>query len=147
MNDRLRLLREEMGLSRAAFGQRIGVSGDVVNNLERGRVEIKEHIVKLICSEFSINEEWLRNGTGERKIATPSGVMEQLKKEFNLDDFAYNFVYEYLKLDESKRSAVRDFFYSVLDGSNCNFYNDLPKTPEELEAQFPPIDKAESDIG
>ena len=65
MNERSRLLREEIGISRAVFGQRIGVSGDVINNLERGRVEIKEYILKLICSEFNVNEDWLRNGTGE----------------------------------------------------------------------------------
>ena len=65
MNERLRLLREEIGISRARFGQRIGVSGDVINNLERGRVEIKEYILKLICSEFNVNESWLRDGTGE----------------------------------------------------------------------------------
>lgn len=65
MNERLRLLREEIGISRAIFGQRIGVSGDVINNLERGRVEIKEYILKLICSEFNVNESWLRDGTGE----------------------------------------------------------------------------------
>lgn len=65
MNERLRLLREKIGISRAVFGQRIGVSGDVINNLERGRVEIKEYILKLICSEFNVNEEWLRHGTGE----------------------------------------------------------------------------------
>ena len=37
MNERIRCLREELGLSRAAFGQRIGVSGDVINNLESCR--------------------------------------------------------------------------------------------------------------
>ena len=146
MNDRLRLLREEIGLSRAAFGQKLGVSGDVINNLERGRVEIKEHIIKLICSEFSINEDWLRNGTGEMKAKTPSGIMEDLKKEFNLDDFAYSFVYEYLKLDEGKRNAVQEFFYNVLNGIGnregaSGTYDEVPKTSEELEAKFPPVDE------
>ena len=144
MNERIRLLRENTGLSRAAFGQRLGVSGDVINNLERGRVEVKEHIVKLICAEFSINEEWLRNGTGEMKASTPAGIMEQLKKEFSLDEFSSSFVYEYLKLDEGKRDAVRDFFYSVMSdvsaSETTDFYADVPKTPEELEKKFPPVD-------
>ena len=64
LNERLRLLREEIGISRAVFGQRIGVSGDVINNLERGRVEIKEHILKLICSEFSALSPFL-NSSGK----------------------------------------------------------------------------------
>ena len=64
MNERIRHLRESMGLSRAAFGKKLGVSGDVINNLERGRVEIKEPMIKLICKEFNVNEAWLRTGEG-----------------------------------------------------------------------------------
>ena len=68
MKDRIRLLRETKGLTRAACGQCIGVSGDVINNLERGRVEIKDHIIKLLCEVFSVSEKWLRTGEGEMFI-------------------------------------------------------------------------------
>lgn len=115
MNNRIRLIREELKLSRAAFGQRISVSGDVINNLERGRVEPKESIIKLICAEFNVNEEWILNGTEPMYVATPSSTMEQLKKEFNLDEFGYNLVYEYLKLDQNQRDAVRKFLYNVIE--------------------------------
>ena len=67
MNERIRLLREDKALSRAAFGEKLGVSGDVINNLERGRVEPKDHIIKLICAEYSVNEKWLLYKTGEAK--------------------------------------------------------------------------------
>lgn len=143
MNERIRCLREEIGLSRAAFGQRIGVSGDVINNLERGRVEIKEPMIKLICSEFSINEEWLRTGSGEMKVKSPSDTMDQLKKEFNLDDFSYNLVYQYLKLDADQRQTVRDFFYNVVESGSMgeDLFGDVPKTPGELEKEFPPVEE------
>lgn len=142
MDERIRSLRERIGLSRAAFGQKIGVSGDVINNLERGRVEIKEPMIKLICSEFSVNEEWLRTGKGEMFIETPSSAMEQLKREFSLDDFSYNLVYQYLKLGNDQRQAVRDFFYSVVSGDDDedDLYRDIPPTAEELEKLYPPID-------
>ncbi len=65
MNERIRKVREHCALSRAAFGEKLGVSGDVVNNLERGRVEAKEPIVKLICSVYSVDEHWLRTGEGD----------------------------------------------------------------------------------
>ncbi len=137
MNERLRLLREVIGISRAVFGQRIGVSGDVINNLERGRVEIKEHILKLICSEFSANENWLRTGDGEMFLKTPSSTMEQLKKEFNLDAFSSNLVCEYLKLAPAQREKVRDFFYRVIESDeNIDYIAEAPRTPEELEKQF-----------
>lgn len=66
INERIKHLRNDiLNLSRAAFGQRIGVSGDVINNLERGRVEIKEPIIKLICSEFQVDYIWLTTGEGD----------------------------------------------------------------------------------
>lgn len=65
MNDRIRMVRDELDLSRAAFGKNLGVSGDVINNLERGRVDIKDSMVKLICSAYSVREAWLRTGEGE----------------------------------------------------------------------------------
>ena len=65
MNKRIEEIRKHNKLSRAAFGERIGVSGDVINNLERGRVELKDHIFKLICMEYNVSEDWLRTGMGE----------------------------------------------------------------------------------
>ena len=65
MNTRIEAIRKELKMSRAAFGASIGVSGDVINNLERGRVEVKDHMVLLICNEFNVNEDWLRTGEGE----------------------------------------------------------------------------------
>lgn len=65
MNERIKQIREYLGMSRAEFGEQIGVSGDVINNLERGRVEIKEDRIKLICSVFGVDEEWLRYEKGD----------------------------------------------------------------------------------
>ena len=49
LSERIKYIREDMEMSRAAFGETLGVSGDVINNMERGRVEIKEYMLKLIC--------------------------------------------------------------------------------------------------
>lgn len=68
MNERIALIRKNKGMTRASFGECIGVSGDVINNLERGRVEIKDHMVLLICKAFNVNENWLRTGDGEMFI-------------------------------------------------------------------------------
>lgn len=65
MNTRIEKARKALSMSRAAFGEKMGVSGDVINNLERGRVEAKEHMVMLICDRFGVNETWLRTGKGE----------------------------------------------------------------------------------
>mgnify|MGYP007094557690 FL=1 len=72
--------------------------------------------------------------------------MEKLRQEFDLDDFSYNLVHEYLKLDANTRQTVRDFFYNVINKDTINVENEksevelqydaVPKTSEELEALY-----------
>lgn len=78
MNERIRQLRESMSLSRAAFGERLGVSGDVINNLERGRAEAKESMIKLICKEFDVNYMWLKDGIEPIHTETDRTTMAQI---------------------------------------------------------------------
>lgn len=78
MNERIRQLRDSIGLSRAAFGERLGVSGDVINNLERGRVDIKEPMIKLICNEFGVSYIWLTQGIDPMFTQTDQLTMAQI---------------------------------------------------------------------
>ena len=78
MNKRIENVRKKLGYTRASFGEKIGVSGDVINNLERGRVEVKEHMVLLICKEYGVNEKWLR--TGEDEMFVPTTMENEIAK-------------------------------------------------------------------
>ena len=69
LHERIKELRKNyLHMSQTDFGERLGVSRSVINNIERNvlaRPDQKLSLMKLICSEFNVNEEWLRNGTGE----------------------------------------------------------------------------------
>ena len=68
MNNRIREVREHFKLTQTEFGERLGVSRDVIGNIEYNRLKNpkqKEPIIKLICSTFGVNELWLRSGEGE----------------------------------------------------------------------------------
>ena len=117
MNERIRLIRENLGLSRSAFGDRIGVSGDVINNLERGRIEIKDERIKLICTTFGIKEEWLREGTGEMKIS--------LSRNEEIFEFANDIMSE---VDESFKKRL----VLALSKLNEQDWETLEKIAEEL---------------
>ena len=146
MHERIKELRKEyLHLSQTEFGERLGVSRSVINNIERNalaRPDQKLSLIKLMCSVFDVNEEWIVNGTEPMFVETPSSTMEQLKKEFGLDDFSYNLVYQYLKLDTEQRQMVRDFFYNVVETGimDEDLFGDVPKTPEDLEKEFPPVE-------
>lgn len=65
MNERIKKLRQELGLSQDEFGRRLGVTRGAVTNIELNKVEPKPLFVDLICREFNVSETWLRTGEGE----------------------------------------------------------------------------------
>lgn len=64
MNERIKELRKSLGLSQEAFGSRLGVSKAAISRIEAGLNSISNMNIVSICREFSVNEEWLRTGTG-----------------------------------------------------------------------------------
>ena len=142
MNERIRFLREKIGLSRAAFGERIGVSGDVINNLERGRVEVKEHIIKLISSEYGISEKWLRTGVEPMKAQPESFSLDDFATQHKATDLEKEIIKAYFELDPDIRRKVINHFKEHLMGSDG-----APDTPEELEEMHPPVKKGEENAG
>ena len=135
MNERIRILREENKLSRAAFGEKLGVSGDVINNLERGRVDVKDHIVKLICSEFTVSEDWLRNGTEPMYIQSSIFNLDEFIKSKGATEQELEIIKTYFEIDPEIRKNLINYFTQLLPHKDKH-----PDTPEELERKFPPIE-------
>lgn len=61
----IKTLRKILGLSQSAFGEKLGVSRDVIGNIEYERVKTKKVFINHICAVFNVNKEWLLHGTGE----------------------------------------------------------------------------------
>lgn len=68
MNERIRKLRKHLDLTQREFAEKIGVKQNTVAQYEMGRNVPIDSVISLICREFNVNEEWLRNGTGEMFI-------------------------------------------------------------------------------
>ena len=68
MNERIKQLRKELGLTLEKFGEKIGVSRSAMGNIENGVRGVTDQMFKSICREFNVREEWLRNGEGEMFI-------------------------------------------------------------------------------
>lgn len=65
MGEQIKLLRKHYKMTQTEFGQKIGVSRDVINNIENKGIVPSEPIIKLIISEFGVNREWLETGSGK----------------------------------------------------------------------------------
>ncbi len=65
MNERLIKLRKFLHITQQEFANRLNVSRSTIATYEVGKSNPSDAAVTLICREFNVNEEWLRNGTGE----------------------------------------------------------------------------------
>lgn len=63
--NRINKVRKSLNLTLEKFGQNLGVTKTAISRLEKGERGCTEQMIKLICNEYNVNEEWLRNGTGE----------------------------------------------------------------------------------
>ena len=70
MNERLKKLRKALDLTQQEFADRIGSKRNTVAKYETEVNTPSAAVVSLICREFNVSEEWLRNGTGEMFLPT-----------------------------------------------------------------------------
>ena len=121
MHDRIRELRKKhLHLSQTAFGERLGVSRSVINNIELNvlaRPDQKLSLIKLICKEFSVNEEWLLNGTDPMFIQPETFSLDQYLKERGCTALEMEIVKAYFELDMDTRQKVFDHFQARLSAA------------------------------
>ncbi len=162
MKDRIKKIRRELDLTQQEFADRLGVKRGAIANYEIGRNEPVDSIISLICREFKVNEEWLRNGTGEMFAPDASDELEALVKKYDLSNADQVLIEKYVNLKAGSRETIINFITDVvaaLDGtadpnakafSDVDIYAGIPDTPEELERKFPPLensDKTEGGLG
>lgn len=67
MNERIRKIRKEFELNQEDFGKQLGVTKTAVSKMELGTYNVTDTMIKLICTQFGVNELWLRTGKGDPK--------------------------------------------------------------------------------
>lgn len=65
LSDRIKEIRKSKGLKQSQMADIFGVKAGTVTSWETGVREPSDAIIKSICREFDVNEEWLRTGKGE----------------------------------------------------------------------------------
>lgn len=70
LNERLIKLRKFLHITQQEFANRLNISRSTIATYEVGKSNPSDAAVMLICREFNVNEEWLRNGTGEMFLPT-----------------------------------------------------------------------------
>lgn len=116
IKERIKEIRKTNKLSQKAFGELLGVSRDVVTNIEYGRVEPKKLLINHICQVFNVNKEWLINGTGDMYII-PLDTIKQAKivAELNTSDpELIELVENILLLSEDNQDLIKVIIKTLL---------------------------------
>lgn len=64
IGERIKKVRKMAGQSQLVFAEELGVDRSHISNIERGNREPSSQLIKLICSFYGINENWLRKNEG-----------------------------------------------------------------------------------
>lgn len=114
LHERIRIIRKDkLKMSQDAFGNALGVSRDVVNNWERGRVDIKDYVLKLICKTFRVNYSWLSEEVGDPFVSVPDIILDDVAEEYGLDKEDRLLMEEYAKLPLEVRAAIKQMLKNV----------------------------------
>lgn len=125
IGERVRAIRKEKKLSQEAFGERLGITGSGVSNLESGRRGMTDQMLKSICREFNVEYMFLVDGEGEMFIDDDDDTLAAIDRimtgenEFHkklLKWVATSFSDEELQLLEKKIDEFIDEFSGEKEG-------------------------------
>lgn len=110
VNERIKALRKELGLSQDVFAEKLGLTKNYISLVENGNRNLSEQSIKVLCTMFNINEEWLRTGNGE--MMSPVSKDEEISKllgeviRTNESDFRRRLISALARLDDKGWSEL-----------------------------------------
>lgn len=119
--ERIKSVRKSCNLTLEKFGERLGVTKTAISYVESDKRNLTEQMLKAICREFNVNEDWLRTGTGgfenmfipeDMRYINTVGKLGNEQNEFkkfcismlmDLPDKYWDFIYNEFKKFEKKK--------------------------------------------
>lgn len=118
--ERVKSVRKANKMSMEQFGEKLGVTKTAISYVENDKRNLTEQMLKSICREFNVNEDWLRTGAGgpentfipeDMRYLNTVGRLGNEQNEFKkfcinmlmeLPDKYWDYIYEEFKKFEKK---------------------------------------------
>ena len=106
ISQRVKQIREALELSQRNFSMSLSLSHSYIAGVETGIRKVNGRLIKLIGSEFGVNEEWLLDGKGEMFANNPDEKFTKLVSLFRElspknQELIYQIIRILLKMEES----------------------------------------------
>lgn len=112
MNDRIRLLRNELGLSIRKFAEDLNLTAGTISLIENNKRNVTDRTISDICRLYHVSEEWLRTGKGEmfqertREVEIAE-ITAQMFKAAD-DDIRYQLIKIVSQMSETQLEAFKN---------------------------------------
>lgn len=144
INERIKFLRKEKGLNQKQFASLLGITQSGASYMEQPGNNVSDSSIKSICTICNVNEEWLRSGIEPIHIEPDTFSLDEFVKQRGATDLELQIVKLYFDLDTNTRN--QHFRSGLAAAVNENPALIVPDTPEELEAECPPLDPSGTSV-
>lgn len=119
--ERIREVRNALGLTLEKFGDRLGVTKVAISNLEKGNRNLTEQMTKAICREFNVDYMWLTTGDGEMFIDTDDDFIEHIDRIMAGEDEARKNLFKFmLELSDDDIAALDRLMKKAIEFTQNN---------------------------
>lgn len=108
VGERIRELRKYYKLNQKDFGKQIGISYGHVSNIEKGKDNPSDSVIKLIAMEYNTSEIWLKTGQGKMIDSSEFG------DHITLKDTSDTLMQELSVLLNDSTLTNRQYYVSIL---------------------------------
>lgn len=107
--NRIRTVFEDSGLTQTEIGKKLDVTPQYIwKLLNNDNSRPRENIIKGICREFMVNEDWLRTGDGNPYVAKNDKLTSYLSTISNgNDNFIKTLIETYMELDQPSKDLIK----------------------------------------
>lgn len=112
IGEQIKKLRKSLHLNQTEFGKRIGAKQTTIAGYENEIRTPNDAIIKSICREFNVREEWLRDGIDPMRNEIPISIDEYARQK-NMTELEKSIIMEYLDLDDTTRKKVMEMLKKV----------------------------------
>lgn len=119
--ERIREVRNTLGLTLEKFGDRLGVTKVAISNIEKGNRNLTEQMTKAICREFNVDYMWLTTGDGEMFIDTDDDFIERIDRIMAGEDEARKSLFKFmLELSDEDIAALDRLMKKAIEFTQNN---------------------------
>lgn len=106
IDERIRAIRKDKGLTMQAFGESIGMSKASISGIESGKNGPSEQTIRLICSVYKVDYFWLKEGKGGMYLDDTDNLVDEIAIEQNLDPDTTRTLKRLLRLSPDSQKIV-----------------------------------------